>query len=154
MALAIQLMRTAMRAYEMPHGALEYWRPEGLQADGAVKVLHPHSDIQPFGAALSLSLRFSFSLAGATTIHRQQNSNMRALAWLVYASITNATHTSLSTQSQTPRCSPRFSNCGVYPLEDLVAFAGSRSPFPDGRAVGDEVAASGDLPLRGKWGED
>ena len=70
-----------------------------MKADGAVEGVHPHGDIQPFAAALSLSLRFSFSLAGATTIHRQQNSNMRALAWLVYASITNATHTSLSTQS-------------------------------------------------------
>lgn len=83
----------------MPHGALEYWRPEGLRADGAVKVLQPHGDIKPLGAALSFSLRFSFSFAGAATIHRQQNSKVQALAWLVCASITNPTRDSLSTQS-------------------------------------------------------
>lgn len=68
-ALVVELILT-FEAYEMPHRALKYRRPEGHKADSTVKGLEPNGDIQLLGTALPLWPGFNLSLAGATTVDR------------------------------------------------------------------------------------
>jgi hypothetical protein len=61
-----------------------------MEADRAVQGLHPHGDILPLAADLSLSARFYPSLVRATTFHRHQPSKLLVLPRLMLLQVTQS----------------------------------------------------------------